>query len=134
MENIRNTRSLIPEWWKDLKKNHHNTYKNSISYERGKEMWKEKKSRKVLKEAEILFVHRNNLQILINALLWFYTSVLRKEQLVTFQNLELFICFVRKWNNSKKNIFKILDTQNLTRKERNFVPFGIFIQNIIVNV
>lgn len=58
----------------------------------GKRCEKKKKSRKVLKEAEILFVHRNNLQILINALL----SVLRKEELVTFQNLELFICFVRK--------------------------------------
>lgn len=35
----------------------------------GKRCEKKKKSRKVLKEAEILFVHRNNLQILINALL-----------------------------------------------------------------
>lgn len=35
----------------------------------GKRCEKKTKSRKVLKEAEILFVHRNNLQILINALL-----------------------------------------------------------------
>lgn len=35
----------------------------------GKRCEKKTKSRKVLKDAEILFVHRNNLQILINALL-----------------------------------------------------------------
>lgn len=61
MENIRNIRSFILEWWKDLKKKIIIYIKIVFYMKEGKRCEKKIKFRKVLKEVEILFVYRNNL-------------------------------------------------------------------------